>query len=204
MTDAARIAVPSAPPPARASVVVPGLIFGVLAGLPLVGLAVTEGYLLDLATRIMIFAIAAVALDLVVGYGALVSFGHAAFIGLGAYAVGILGAHGVTDLFVSLPLALGVSMLFALATGAVGPNDRVELGGAHLERQIVGDDEPAEAFAQMLEAQHRLLAHGRLPISRAPSPIKPPRANTTTRTRNGPKIIFQYSVTPDRNSSISK
>ena len=41
-------------------------------------------------TRVMIFAIAALALDLLVGYGALVSFGHAAFIGLGAYAVGIL------------------------------------------------------------------------------------------------------------------
>ena len=44
----------------------------------------------SLVTRVMIFAIAALALDLLVGYGALVSFGHAAFIGLGAYAVGIL------------------------------------------------------------------------------------------------------------------
>jgi branched-chain amino acid transport system permease protein len=67
----------------------------------------------------MIFAIAAVALDLVVGYGALVSFGHAAFIGLGAYAVGILAAHGIGETLVSLPVALAASMLFALATGAV-------------------------------------------------------------------------------------
>ena len=48
-------------------------------------------------TRVMIFAIAALALDLLIGYGALVSFGHAAFIGLGAYAVGILAAHGIGD-----------------------------------------------------------------------------------------------------------
>ena len=67
----------------------------------------------------MIFAIAALALDLLVGYGALVSFGHAAFVGLGAYAVGILGAHGITDALISLPVALAVSALFALATGVV-------------------------------------------------------------------------------------
>src|SRR5262249_6137967 len=104
---------------ANADIVVPGLIFGVLAGLPLAALVVPEGYLLDLATRIMIFSIAAVALDLVVGYGALVSFGHAAFIGLGAYAVGILAAHGIGEALVSLPLALAAAVLFALATGAV-------------------------------------------------------------------------------------
>ena len=67
----------------------------------------------------MIFAIAAVALDLLVGYGGLISFGHAAFVGLGAYAVGILSAHGITDALISLPVALAVSALFALATGAV-------------------------------------------------------------------------------------
>ena len=49
----------------------------------------------------MIFAIAALALDLIVGYGGLISFGHAAFIGLGAYAVGILASHGIGDALVS-------------------------------------------------------------------------------------------------------
>ena len=67
----------------------------------------------------MIFAIAALALDLLVGYGALVSFGHAAFIGLGAYAVGILASHGINDALISLPVALGVSALFAFVTGIV-------------------------------------------------------------------------------------
>ncbi|MGZ3351009.1 MAG: branched-chain amino acid ABC transporter permease, partial [Xanthobacteraceae bacterium] len=67
----------------------------------------------------MIFAIAAVALDLLVGYGALISFGHAAFIGLGAYAVGILAAHGIGDALVSLPVALAVSALYAFLTGIV-------------------------------------------------------------------------------------
>jgi branched-chain amino acid transport system permease protein len=118
VTDAARL--DSRPAPSAApGVAVPGLIFGVLAALPAAALVVPENYLLDLGTRIMIFAIAAVALDLVVGYGALVSFGHAAFIGLGAYAVGILAAHGIGDALVSLPVALAASMLFAFVTGAV-------------------------------------------------------------------------------------
>ncbi len=67
----------------------------------------------------MIFAIAAVALDLIVGFGALVSFGHAAFIGLGAYAVGILASHGIGDGLIALTAAIAVSALFAAVTGAI-------------------------------------------------------------------------------------
>src|SRR2546430_616030 len=68
---------------------------------------------------VLIFAIAALALDLIVGYGGLVSFGHAAFIGIGAYAVGIPASHGVNDALISLPIAIAASMLFAVATGTV-------------------------------------------------------------------------------------
>jgi len=118
VTDAARLDSRSMQS-TGAGVAVPGLIFGVLAALPIAALVVPENYLLGLGTRIMIFAIAAVALDLVVGYGALVSFGHAAFIGLGAYAVGILASHGIGDALVSLPAALAAAMLFAFLTGAV-------------------------------------------------------------------------------------
>jgi branched-chain amino acid transport system permease protein len=78
-----------------------------------------KAYILGLFARIMIFAIAAIALDLLIGYGGLISFGHAAFVGLGAYAVGILSAHGITDALVALPVALIASAAFALATGAV-------------------------------------------------------------------------------------
>jgi branched-chain amino acid transport system permease protein len=100
-------------------VVAPVLIFIALAVLPLAATFGTETYVLALFSRIMIFAIAAVALDLLIGYGALVSFGHAAFVGLGAYAVGILSVHGVQDALIALPVALAASALFALATGAV-------------------------------------------------------------------------------------
>jgi branched-chain amino acid transport system permease protein len=94
-------------------------IFLTFAVLPLLSAAGAERYVLDLGTRMMIFAIAALALDLVVGYGGLVSLGHAAFIGLGAYAVGILAAHGINDALVALPAALAVSTLFAFLTGLV-------------------------------------------------------------------------------------
>jgi branched-chain amino acid transport system permease protein len=94
-------------------------IFLVLALLPLLALATGGGYLVSLGARIMIFATAAVGLDLLLGYGGLISFGHAAFIGLGAYAVGILAAHGISDTLIALPAALIVSALYALLTGIV-------------------------------------------------------------------------------------
>src|SRR5208282_4609713 len=103
----------------RRDIALPGLIFLAFALLPLFASLLAEQYLVDLATRVMIFAVAAVALDLLVGYGGLVSFGHAAFVGLGAYAVGILSAAGIDDALVSLPVAIAVSMLFALLTGIV-------------------------------------------------------------------------------------
>ena len=124
MVEAAPIETRAIAAAARAGVAVPGLIFGVLAALPAAAVMAPENYLLALGTRIMTFAIAAVALDLIVGYGALVSFGHAAFIGLGAYAVGILASHGIGELLIALPIALAASVLFALATGAVSLRTR--------------------------------------------------------------------------------
>ena len=87
--------------------------------MPLAAAFGAKTYILALFGRIMIFAIAAIALDLLIGYGGLISFGHAAFVGLGAYAVGILSAHGITDALIALPVALIASALFGLATGAV-------------------------------------------------------------------------------------
>lgn len=99
--------------------VLPVLIFLVLALAPLAAAFGAETYLLGLFTRVMIYAIAALALDFICGYGGLVSFGHAAFVGIGAYAVGILASHGVTDILIQLPAALIVSALFAYLTGTV-------------------------------------------------------------------------------------
>ncbi len=95
------------------------ILFAALALVPLLGLVMRDGYILSLVTRVMIFAIAAIALDLILGFGALVSFGHAAFIGIGAYAMGILASHGREDLLTGLAVALAASALFALVTGAI-------------------------------------------------------------------------------------
>ena len=72
----------------------------------------------------MIFAIAALSLELLIGVGGLVSFGHAAFLGVGAYAAGILASHGLGTLVLALPAALVASALFALATGAIAVRTR--------------------------------------------------------------------------------
>lgn len=100
--------------------IVPVALFVAFAACPvLASLSGAEGYVLSLATRVMIFGIAAMSLDLILGYGALVSFGHAAFLGIGGYAVGILASHGIEDSFLQIPVALGASALFALVTGAI-------------------------------------------------------------------------------------
>ena len=94
-------------------------LFLIFALLPLFAAISSQGYLLSLFTRVMIFSIAALSLDLLAGYGALISFGHAVFMGLGAYAVGILSVHGIADALISLPVAILVAALFALLTGCV-------------------------------------------------------------------------------------
>jgi branched-chain amino acid transport system permease protein len=91
----------------------------VLIALPPVVLALGQPFYLDLARRIMIFAIAAVSLNLILGYGGLVSFGHAAYLGIGAYAVGIMGFYGITSGWLQWPVAIAASALVALAIGAV-------------------------------------------------------------------------------------
>src|SRR5207237_301682 len=84
----------------------PILLFVALALVPLAAKLGTESYILSLMTRVLALALAAMSLDLLIGVGGLVSFGHAAFIGIGTYAVGILAAEGVTDGFAQMGVAL--------------------------------------------------------------------------------------------------
>ena len=90
-----------------------------LVALPPLALKLGQPFYLDLVRRIMILAIAAVSLNLILGYGGLVSFGHAAYLGVGAYAVGILGFYGLTNGWLQWAVAMGASALVALAIGAV-------------------------------------------------------------------------------------
>jgi len=81
-------------------------------------------FLLTLFTRILILALAAVSLNLILGYGGMMSFGHAAYLGIGGYAVGILAHEGVVSGFVQWPVALAVSALFAFVIGALSLRTR--------------------------------------------------------------------------------
>ncbi len=100
----------------RRDFLVLGLMLAILAVLPLVGL---PGWVITYTARIMAFAICAVALDLVLGYGGMVSLGHAAFLGIGSYAAGILIAEGIEDFFIGLAAGAAAAGLYALATGAI-------------------------------------------------------------------------------------
>ena len=91
----------------------------VLIALPPAVIALGQPFYLDLARRIMILAIAAISLNLILGYGGLVSFGHAAYLGIGAYTVGIMGFYGITSGWLQWPVAIVASALVALAIGAV-------------------------------------------------------------------------------------
>jgi len=67
----------------------------------------------------MIYAILALSLDLILGYGGMASLGHAAFLGIGAYTVGILARYGIQSAIIAWPLAMAASMLVALFIGVV-------------------------------------------------------------------------------------
>ena len=90
-----------------------------LGVLPITADLMGHAFYLDLGTRIVCLAIAAAGLNLILGFGGMISFGHAAFIGIGAYCVGIPVYYGAYDAYLHIPLAVGLSALFALMTGAI-------------------------------------------------------------------------------------
>ncbi len=93
------------------------LVTAVLVLLPAAAAATGNGFLLVIGTRIVIMAIAAASLNLILGYGGMVSFGHAAYLGIGGYAVGILAHFGIYSGFVQWPVAILASGVFALVVG---------------------------------------------------------------------------------------
>jgi branched-chain amino acid transport system permease protein len=100
------------------------VILALACAFPLVLQALGQDFYVRFATRILIYAMAAASLNLVLGYGGMVSFGHAAFFGAGAYIVGILASEGVTSLWIAWPLAIGVAALAALVVGAISLRTR--------------------------------------------------------------------------------
>lgn len=95
-----------------------------LVALPWLLQVIDQDFYISLASRVLIFALAATSLNLVIGFGGMVSFGHAAFFGAGAYCVALLGESGVVSAALAWPLAMAVAALLALLIGAISLRTR--------------------------------------------------------------------------------
>ena len=95
------------------------LLFAGLALFPFAAHFGAQTYLISIGARILILALAALSLDFIVGQAALVSFGHAAYLGIGAYAVVLASMAGIDDLLVQMLAAVVAAGLFAALTGYV-------------------------------------------------------------------------------------
>ena len=102
-----------------AALVVAGLVL-----LPVYSNLTGNIFILTLFTRIVILALAAVSLNLILGYGGMPSFGHAAYLGIGGYAVGILAQEGIGSGYAQFAVALAASASYALVIGALSLRTR--------------------------------------------------------------------------------
>ncbi len=112
-----------------------GLFLFALATLPFIA----NSYQTRLATSALIYGIGAIGLNLLIGYGGMISFGHAAFFGIGAYAAAILGPAAFNSAIIILPCATAASAIGALLIGAMS----LRMTGAYFIMITL-------AFAQML------------------------------------------------------
>lgn len=122
-----------------------------LLAVPIVALQMGQTFTITLATRIAILALAATGLNLALGLGGLVSFGHAAFFGIGGYAAGILSAHALSGEpmmfgFEGSQAMLTVWFVAALIAGLVG----LGIGAVSLRTSGVYFIMITLAFAQMI------------------------------------------------------
>jgi branched-chain amino acid transport system permease protein len=91
---------------------------------PIYAILTGDTFAMTLFTRVLILALGAVSLNLIMGYGGMVSFGHAVYLGIGGYAVGILAKEGIASGFVQWPVAIAASALYALVVGALSLRTR--------------------------------------------------------------------------------
>jgi branched-chain amino acid transport system permease protein len=121
------------------SIAAQAVLLAAFALVPVAAGLLDSPHYLTLFGRILVFAIAAIGLDLILGYGGLASFGHAAFVGIGAYAVAILHFHGID----SGPLQLAAALLGAALIGGLIGAVSVRSSGIYFIMITL-------AFAQML------------------------------------------------------
>ena len=107
-------------------------VFLLLLIIPAIGIIFNEPYYITLATKVIILGIAGIGLNLALGYGGLISFGHAAFFGIGGYVAAIMSYHalneellfeiplaisGSSEMLIIWPLAIVISAFFSLLIG---------------------------------------------------------------------------------------
>jgi branched-chain amino acid transport system permease protein len=105
------------------NLVVAGLVAFLLL-LPLYTTGTGNYFLLSLFTRVVILAMAATSLNLILGYGGMVSFGHAVYLGVGGYAIGALAHEGVYSGYLQWPFAIALSAALSLAIGLLSLRTR--------------------------------------------------------------------------------
>src|SRR5262249_15020218 len=114
------------------------LLIAILVALPLVAWLSGQHFVVTVLTRAVVLALAGVSLNLILGYGGMISFGHAVYLGVGGYAVGILAQHGLSHGFLHFGLAMAGSAVLALGVGALSLRPRggyfimITLALAHL------------------------------------------------------------------------
>ncbi|MES2049593.1 MAG: branched-chain amino acid ABC transporter permease [Pseudomonadota bacterium] len=90
-----------------------------LVSLPAIATWLGQEYYIGFVSRLLIFALVASSLNLILGFGGMVSLGHAAYFGCGAYVVGILMQHGVQSAWISWPIAMLIGGVLALVIGSI-------------------------------------------------------------------------------------
>ncbi|MFI4930842.1 MAG: branched-chain amino acid ABC transporter permease [Burkholderiales bacterium] len=100
------------------------LVAAAALALPWVAQAFGASFYISMAGRVLVYAIAATSLNLVLGYGGMVSFGHAAFVGLGAYVTGVMISEGVLNGAAHLLATLLVTGAAAALIGAISLRTR--------------------------------------------------------------------------------
>ena len=100
------------------------LVIGACAIVPLAATVFEEPYYINLFARLMIWAIAAISLNLILGYGGMISFGHALYLGIGAYVVGICAYYDINSAFIQISTAIGVGVLVSLIFGGISLRTR--------------------------------------------------------------------------------
>lgn len=95
------------------------LLFVLLIVFPPIASALGLDFYIGFMTRLLIFALVASSLNFILGFGGMVSLGHAAYFGTGAYVIGILMFHGLFSAWYSWPLAMLVGGALAFLIGAI-------------------------------------------------------------------------------------